>query len=209
MSTHCSNKSKAIITLNFKDGSKEAVTSNNPAVEVSLNGSGSTATKKVYLRGFAFSDGSQCNQLPNYEEYRGEIPINVQPTLSQGSGGTCDGGSSRSYYINEVGGNSGTEWRVGSVSIREEYSVSNCEVTITDANGTIYTKTINDNCPTYTVACNDDCPAGQERIPTIEYPGYKCREKCPPETCCECECDCGDIICCYGSQGQVLKTILK
>lgn len=32
-------------------------------------------------------------------------------------------------------------------------------------------------------------------------------EKCPPETCCEC--DCGDVICCYGSQGQVLKTIPK
>lgn len=32
-------------------------------------------------------------------------------------------------------------------------------------------------------------------------------EKCPPETCCEC--DCGDVICCYGSQGQLLKTIRK
>jgi hypothetical protein len=32
-------------------------------------------------------------------------------------------------------------------------------------------------------------------------------EKCPPETACEC--DCGDVICCYGSNGLVLKTISK
>lgn len=32
-------------------------------------------------------------------------------------------------------------------------------------------------------------------------------ELCPPETCCEC--DCGAVICCYGNQGQVLKTIRK
>ncbi len=198
MSIHCTNKAKATITLNFKDGTKEVVTSDNPAVEISLNGSGSTATKKVYLRGFAFSGGS---------EYKGEISINVTPTLSQGSGGTCDGGTSRTYYINQVGGNSGTEWRVGTVSIREEYLPLKCEIKIIDQSGTIYNKTINNSCPTYTVACGDECPVGQIRIPTIEYPGYKCREKCPPETVCEC--DCGDIICCYGSQGQVLKTIPK
>lgn len=63
-----------------------------------------------------------------------------------------------------------------------------------------------DSC-NYQVSCGDECPVGQIKIPTIEYPGYKCREKCPPETCCEC--DCGDVICCYGSNGQVLKTIPK
>lgn len=30
--------------------------------------------------------------------------------------------------------------------------------------------------------------------------------KCPVGSC---ECDCGDVICCYGSDGQVLKTISK
>lgn len=31
--------------------------------------------------------------------------------------------------------------------------------------------------------------------------------KCPRNTICEC--DCGNVICCYGSNGQVLKTIFK
>lgn len=83
----------------------------------------------------------------------------------------------------------------------------NCQIKIYDADSKLL-HSDSGQCPIkYTVACDDQCPDGQERIPTIEYPGYKCREKCPPETCCEC--DCGDVICCYGSQGQVLKTIPK
>lgn len=78
---------------------------------------------------------------------------------------------------------------------------------ITDKdNNQIYQQNF-DNKPEYTVACGDECPVGQERIPTIKYPGYKCRDRCPPETCCEC--DCGDVICCYGSDGRVIKTIPK
>lgn len=62
-------------------------------------------------------------------------------------------------------------------------------------------------CPiNFRVECGD-CPKDCERVEIPEYPGYKCIEKCPPETCCEC--DCGDVICCYGNQGQVLKTIRK
>lgn len=30
---------------------------------------------------------------------------------------------------------------------------------------------------------------------------------CPPETICEC--DCGDVICCYGSGGEILEVIPK
>lgn len=32
-------------------------------------------------------------------------------------------------------------------------------------------------------------------------------EKCPPETCCEC--DRGNVICCYDCSGKVIKTINK
>ena len=205
---YCSNKSKAIVTFEFKNGTKETILSKNPALSIQMTPTGS-GIKKVYLRGFAYANGSQCTPVPNHEEYRGEIPANVTPTLSTRSGGTCDNGSSVGYVINEIGGNTGTEWKAGSVSIREEYlSQNGCEILVTDESGIIYKKSIsNEACPNYKVSCDDECPQGQERIPTIEYPGYKCREKCPPETCCECNC--GDVICCYGSNGQILKTIKK
>ena len=205
---YCNQKSKAIITLNFKNDAKEIIISNHPGVEISLNQTGNQKTKKVYLRGLAFSGGKECTPIPVYEEYQGEIAVNIQPTVTQGRGGTCDNGTSRTHYIPQIGSyDSGTEWRVGTVTIREEYSPAECKIEIKDRQGIIYSRTINDVCPNHTIACDDQCPEGQERIEIVEYPGYKCREKCPPETICQC--DCGDVICCYGSNGQVIKSIKK
>lgn len=211
MSSHCTNSSKAIININFKDGNFERVVSQNPPVNVSLNTGFDIPEghKRIYLEGTIFAN-MQCEEVPNYSTAIGIVPISSNFTIQfvvPSNGGSCDGQTSRHVRVPGLWENLVAEWRPSTVYLREEYNSDTCRIQIADSNGTLYDKSVNDNCPTYTVACDDQCPVGQERIQTIEYPGYKCREKCPPETCCECDCE--DVICCYGSNGQVLKTISK
>lgn len=62
----------------------------------------------------------------------------------------------------------------------------NCDLKITDTRGEIFNKTFEDNCPEIEVICD--------------------RESCPQNTC---SVDCGNHICCYNSQGIVVKSIRK
>ncbi len=171
--TYCSGQTKAIVILKFKNGTEERILSSKPPVSIQKS-SGVGGIKTIYLRGFAYAGGSQCRELPGYEERHGTLPANVTPTLRTGSGGTCGGGSSIQYIVNEIGFNSGTEWARGSVSIRQEYDAGNCNIKITDQSGTIYEKSISQACPEHEVSCGDECPEGYIKCECFGYPGYCC-----------------------------------
>lgn len=180
--SHCDGKTQAVITLKFSSGQQERIVSKQPGVDIQMNGNSNNSNsnqpmKKVYIRGFAYGNASQCTPVPNHEEYRGDLPITVTPTLSSSHGGTCDNGQSVYYGIAQLGGGSGgTQWKKGSVSIREEPIKPNCTIKITDQGGIIYEKNLNEKCPDYSVACDgeDECPPGTCRCPTKGYPGYCC-----------------------------------
>lgn len=133
-------------------------------------------------------------------------PLPGQAVISGAEGLIIEGNRLRSNFDVDPSGRDAYFNNSGTCTYRVNFKDAGYELTITDTTGQIF-KRLYETEPKYTVACGDECPLGQLRIPTVEYPGYKCREKCPPETCCECNC--GDVICCYGSNGQVLKTIPK
>ena len=206
-------KSKVRIDINFIDA-KESVVSNLPPINIEINQNTLVSPNfpshvpapnyscgKYRITGI----GINSNSLLSYDAevaYLTKWNSGNNQEFDAADWIECDG--SYRYFAQLVG----QDARAGTMTITklEDCTCYRCKISISDTSGEIYSKAY--PCPIkYLISCDDRCPAGQERIPTIEYPGYKCREKCPPETCCEC--DCGEVICCYGSNGQVLKTIPK
>ena len=148
----------------------------------------------------SIAPGSPPNDLST------SCPLPGQAVVSGASGLIIEGKRLRSNFDVDASGRDAYSNNRGTCTSRVNFKGAGYELTITDTTGQIFKRSYGTE-PKYTVACGDECPVGQIRIPTIEYPGYKCHAKCPPETCCEC--DCGDVICCYGSGGQVIKTISK
>ncbi|RAM50390.1 MAG: hypothetical protein C6Y22_17495 [Hapalosiphonaceae cyanobacterium JJU2] len=165
----CEGSSKATINLIFPE-TKEQIISSNPPVEVSTNYQ--AGLKKVYITGTAYN--SSCTPLPGYEEYMGEIPINTPTSLIMLGGGICPNG--RRYDVKNAGSSTGTEWLIGTVSIREIITKKpGCEVTITDTRGRIFQKLYTDKyCPEFTIGCDDGCPPGYLKCDSPNYPGYCC-----------------------------------
>jgi hypothetical protein len=221
--SYCTGTSKAIVNYKFPGGNQDVYVNTNPPIDVSVTALNTTTiTSQSY--NFTFNGNAlntnypfTCNApiaVPNdadiylisgtWDDYGGVGSYNTgYGIVMDYSGGGVKIGTGQSvsgYVFNVLAvdcyARFTLEWRY-----QEAYKLEVLK------DGTVIYSDQGQNQPQYTVACDDQCPIGQIRISTIEYPGYKCREKCPPETCCEC--DCGDVICCYGANGQVLKTILK
>jgi hypothetical protein len=190
MAQYCLGKIKGTVIVKNIDGSVyERISSKNPPLEVTVTNSQSAVTG-------AGLDVDGCGQLNNYGTYYFNGYAELRPTTYQGCSGL-------QLYLNGVNQGDQEIFHPSAVITQQ----ASCNLLIKDSQNNILFNQTTQRCLPFDVACDDQCPAGQIRTPTIEYPGYKCREKCPPETACEC--DCGDVICCYGSQGQVLKTIPK
>lgn len=205
--SYCTNKSKAIVTFT-KNGNRNVFqASDNLPITIECK-SLTAQTIKVITSGMLYPT---CNSDNTFAYSIERIADNYTVTPNQDHPYNSAHGFSCTFYRVDLYLNSIIIGSINCVqNYRIEYSNTNQQttksLTIKNSLGAKIFESQVDNC-NYTVACGDQCPVGQERIQTIEYPGYKCREKCPPETCCEC--DCGDVICCYGSNGQVLKTIPK
>lgn len=213
MSEHCQNSQKAIVTIKLDNGS-EVVISHHPPVSVqcsNIDNATSCVGALIRVEGdYEFNRG-KLHGIREYCDLGGtltdsySLALELHPNYNSAT-------YNEQFYLAKLlrnGEYTGYNFENGGwfliTIISVTYSDSNKEIIVEDTTGVIYKRAVK-TCD-HQVSCDDRCPAGQERILTIEYPGYKCREKCPPETCCEC--DCGDVICCYGSQGQVLKTIPK
>jgi hypothetical protein len=222
--SYCQNSSKATVNYKFPEEKEEIYVANNPPIDISV--SQLTGQFNSVSQSYSFSfDGNQLMTYSYTCQAPAGVPLNAVCFITSGTwddSGTIGSYSSPTVYgqINSFSGNpvqigQGLQF-TGSVSnvIRPDCSVGltlqwrwgGWKIEILK-DGTVIHSDQGQNKPQFTVACDSDCPPGQERISTVEYPGYKCCEKCPPETCCEC--DRGDVICCYGSNGQVLKTIRK
>lgn len=222
MTIYCSGKSKAIVTFKYENGI-EVYTSKNPPIDVIVQGNsiqcGVAGTWTILGAYDSPSQGTVTFQA-DYQGYVNDNPYiaTVVPATGEQKA-ICDPnvGVPCVYLVSACDGRNmagdGTNWNQNRWNIRIANKVFTsagnnnvCAIAIKENGVTVYSNS-SDKCPTYTVACEDGCPEGYIKVPTIAYPGYKCREKCPPETCCEC--DCSNVICCYGSNGQVLKTIPK
>lgn len=114
---------------------------------------------------------------------------------------TLADGTKRLSYFDSTGERSG----IGVDYNRVGCSKQRCQIFIKSGNEVV--ADLVGDCPVEYEVISQPCSAGYIEVPINSFPGYKCREICPSET--YCQCDCGEVICCYGSDGRVLKTIPK
>jgi hypothetical protein len=216
MTNYCNIGDKA--TIHITKPNEEIVVSRNSPINVEVIDESTTGVT-VRCYGDVESGNSHNPGYANYFDVSGTQNDRyslrlVECTVNIGCGATSPNQYGEKYYQAQVlknGTYTGFHFDTAgfySISIIEVvYPIPKFRLKITNNNGVEeFNKTYSSR-PEYSVACGDNCPPDKVKVLITAYPGYKCREKCPLNTACEC--DCGDVICCYGSQGQVLATIPK
>jgi|GEM_PF-4718511 len=175
--SYCQNKSKAVVTAYFPDGTLKIV-STHPPVEISLqqypsenfthdmrSAIGEHFSKNVQdivSTGGSWSPGLNkeyisCPTTTTIPVHSVYPDVSAQPLIISG---------------NQVSGNFDSNYsdNLGTCSYQVSFKP---DFVVTDITGEIFRKSI-DTIPRCTVECEDNCPEGYLKCHSDDYPGYCC-----------------------------------
>jgi hypothetical protein len=168
----CEGREKATIRIVFVDGSSIDIVSNHPGVTVSLEPATTSGDAVIHVIGTAYRAG--CVIANNYDEIYGETDASHSLSLVSIDNNSCPNGAF--YSIPDLSNGNGTVWVKGSAQIVKVGAKNGCKISVSDRTGVIFTKTVNQSCPTYKIFCDEDCPEGQCKCHSDDYPGYCCND---------------------------------